>query len=68
VEAIPQGSSQPLARVSSTNDGHFRIGLPPGTYLVRAAGSPPTGCHPVSVVVPRNGWANVTIICSRGIY
>jgi hypothetical protein len=68
VEAIPLGSSQPLARVSSTHDGHFRISLPPGTYLVRAAGPPATGCHPLSVVVPHNGWASATIICSRGIY
>jgi len=67
IEAVRHGASNPVGRVQATSDGHFRLGLAPGRYLLKAISSHAAGCHPAEVTVPRRKWISVTIICSRGI-
>ncbi len=63
-------TKQPIMETSSGQDGHFVLGLPPGTYTLlphtaQAATYPRAA--PLTVVVPANQFVDVTIRFDSGI-
>ena len=66
---VIEGEAGRVRRVETRPDGTFRVGLPPGRYLVRAA--PPAGSAlvpvPQPVTVEAGSMAHVTLILDTRI-
>ena len=70
VVAVRTGSSGSAGQVESDADGHFRMTLAPGTYVLRAknlTGSPVPRAMPTQVEVPDGSYVDVTIHFDSGI-
>ena len=63
------GQGEVIALTRSDTDGHFRVAVPPGSYVVEAI--PPNGTtltpKPVVVVVQPHEFAQVTVFLDTGI-
>ncbi len=60
--------SKTVASVRSDTDGTFEISLPPGDYIVAAAGGQPLPrCAPVDASVGPTGYVTANISCDTGI-
>lgn len=70
VVAVRTGSSGSAGQVESDADGHFRMTLAPGTYVLRAknlTGAPVPRAMPTQVEVPDGSYVDVTIHFDSGI-
>jgi hypothetical protein len=67
--AVVAGDGHELTRFKSTNDGAFRVSLPPGDYTLREvveSGQPPS-LKPVSVTVPPGAFVHIVLLFDTGI-
>ncbi len=53
--------------ITTFNDGRFSIAIEPGTYRVEAEVTGPATSSPVTVEVPGQGYAEVTLTVDTGI-
>ena len=70
VVAVRTGSSGTAGQVESDADGHFRMSLEPGTYVLQASnltGAPVPTAMPTQVEVPNGSYVDVTIHFDSGI-
>jgi hypothetical protein len=65
---LVDGQGATAASGRSSDDGSYRIAVPPGRYMVEAqASSPGRGCQPVRVQVVAGRWARADVSCDTGI-
>jgi hypothetical protein len=64
---VTDGSGRAVAEVRSSDDGSFRVALPPGTYTVVAKHVGPGGSKPVRVIVRSARFTRVVVRVDSGI-
>lgn len=70
VVAVRAGSTETAGRAQSDSDGHFRMSLEPGSYVLQASnltGAPVPTAMPTQVEVPNGSYVDVTIHFDSGI-
>jgi hypothetical protein len=70
VVALREGSTAEAGSAESDARGRFRLALAPGRYLLRPenlTGAPVPTALPITIVVPRDGFVDVTISFDSGV-